>query len=728
MAAEMKETRSMSLATKTLIGLILGLGAGLFLGEYAKPLWSLGNIFIRLLQMLVLPYITLSLISGFGSLSYRKAGLLGQKAGLVLLLLWGIGILMVTLMPLVFPKWLSASFYSSSMVDSEHTLDIIDLFFPKNFFAALADNVVPGVVFLSMLFGIAVIGIRNKEKLLDNVEVVLQALISIMRFIVRLGPIWVFAIAAGTAGTVQLDEFRSLEIYLLTYVAFWMLLAFWVLPGLVTVLTPLTYSDVYRKADGAFAIAFATGNLLIVLPLIVEKCKKLLQECQLDSERAGTSVEIIVPLSFNFPNISKVMALGFCFFSAWFCDVDIPLAKYPVVFLTGIVTLFGKTLAVMPYLLRQMGIPADMFDLFVISQVILSRFGAMLAALSTLVLCLLGTLALERILRVHWGRLLRYLAVTAVLLAATMFPLRYFFAHVMHHTYTKDQVLERMHLLPDGVSVTVTPPSPGPIAAPDFSPGYVQRIQERGVLRVGFINDALPFAFRNAAGDLVGFDVEMAHELAQELGVSLLMVEITSPTVPLVARELREGYYDVIMSGVDANPALAEHGLFTIPYLSLTLAFVTEDSRSKQFSREDELRKLRNLRVGAYNSPFWLSKARRFVPHADVVPFETPYPYFEEDEHHVEAFFYTAEQGAAWSLLYPAFCVVVPKPRKQAVPLGYPVALENSEFMHYLNTWIRMKQDDGTIERLYDYWILGKERTAPASRWSVLRNVLHWVR
>jgi hypothetical protein len=44
----------------------------------------------------------------------------------------------------------------------------------------------------------------------------------------------------------------------------------------------------------------------------------------------------------------------------------------------------------------------------------------------------------------------------------------------------------------------------------------------------------------------------------------------------------------------------------------------------------------------------------------------------------------------------------------------------------FLSTWIELKKRDGTIQALYDHWILGKDAKAKAPRWSILRNVLGW--
>jgi hypothetical protein len=44
-----------------------------------------------------------------------------------------------------------------------------------------------------------------------------------------------------------------------------------------------------------------------------------------------------------------------------------------------------------------------------------------------------------------------------------------------------------------------------------------------------------------------------------------------------------------------------------------------------------------------------------------------------------------------------------------------------------VDTWIELKKKDRTIARLYDYWILGRSAVEREPRWSIMRNVLHWV-
>ena len=75
-----------SLSTNIFIGLILGISCGLFFGELCGDLNVVGNAFIKLLQMTILPYIVVSIVLGIGSLTYRNARMLAIKGGMLLLL------------------------------------------------------------------------------------------------------------------------------------------------------------------------------------------------------------------------------------------------------------------------------------------------------------------------------------------------------------------------------------------------------------------------------------------------------------------------------------------------------------------------------------------------------------------------------------------------------------------------------------------------------------------
>ena len=286
MIAEKDKTKPrLSLSTMILIGLGLGIACGIFFGEYCGFLSIIGDAFIQLLQMTILPYIIASLILGIGGLSYKQAKLLAVKGGIIMLLFWAISFTMVLLMPLSFPKWETASFFSTSLVSPPKEVDFLKLYIPSNPFWSLANNVVPAVVLFSILAGIALIGIKEKDSLVQGLMAVSGALIRMTNIVVKLTPIGVFAIAASAAGTMTVEEFGKLQVYLVSFNLAAVLLTFAVLPLLLKPVTPFRYKDIVGLSKDALVTAFTTGNLFIVLTVLTENCKSLFKKYSLTHEK-----------------------------------------------------------------------------------------------------------------------------------------------------------------------------------------------------------------------------------------------------------------------------------------------------------------------------------------------------------------------------------------------------------------------------------------------------------
>ena len=250
----------MTFSNRILVGLGAGIAVGLFLGEYALVLKWAADGFVKLLQMTVLPYVTLSIVTSLGSLSYAEARRLGLRAGVVVLALWAIALLFAGLIPLAFPTIETAMFFSTTLVDRPPPFDFVDLYIPSNPFNSLANNVVPAVVLFSVIVGIALIGVERKQALLDVLRTATQAVSRATHFIVRLTPFGLFAIAATAAGTLGGEALGRLQVYLVTYVAVAFLLTFWVLPGLIAAVTPIRASEVFALTRNALITAFVVGD------------------------------------------------------------------------------------------------------------------------------------------------------------------------------------------------------------------------------------------------------------------------------------------------------------------------------------------------------------------------------------------------------------------------------------------------------------------------------------
>ena len=113
--------------------------------------------------MTVLPYVMHSLIEGIGSLDGARARCLFVRVGTLSLVLWALALGAVMLMPFAFPEIESASFFSTTLVESRSPLDFVALYIPSNPFHSLANNIVPAVVLSSIFLGVALIAIERKQ-------------------------------------------------------------------------------------------------------------------------------------------------------------------------------------------------------------------------------------------------------------------------------------------------------------------------------------------------------------------------------------------------------------------------------------------------------------------------------------------------------------------------------------------------------------------------------------
>ena len=132
--------KNTSLTFRIITGLVLGVLTGLFFGEDAAGLNLIADIWIGLMQMTILPYVIVSLIVGLGQLDSTLARQLAVRGGLLMLVFWGIALLVVTVMPMSFPVFENASFYSSQAGETATQFNPVDLYIPKNPFHSMANE------------------------------------------------------------------------------------------------------------------------------------------------------------------------------------------------------------------------------------------------------------------------------------------------------------------------------------------------------------------------------------------------------------------------------------------------------------------------------------------------------------------------------------------------------------------------------------------------------------
>jgi ABC-type amino acid transport substrate-binding protein len=474
----------------------------------------------------------------------------------------------------------------------------------------------------------------------------------------------------------------------------------------------------------ALVTAFATGNLLIVLPILADRGKQVLGDAGVDAGVSESAVDVLVPASFTIPNMGTLLSLAFVPFAGWFTGFQLAPSQYPLFTTVGFVSFFGEPVVSLPFLLRLLRIPADTFELFITIDVITSRFGTLLAAAHTVVLALVAAFVMSGRLRIRWPRLVVFAASSAMLLAVPIVGTWGLFTYGVEPQYTGYREFVEMEPVIEPVEARELDAVPPPLPAERASGRRLGLIRERGSLRVGYFANALPWAFRNARGELVGFDIEMANLLARELGVELELVRIARSDA---ASQLDAGRCDLVMSGTVVTP----HGAAAVRYSrslgDLTVAFVVPQEKRETFSEWDGLRQREGLTLGLGPSPYYRRRLESLLPKARIVSLSSPRDFFTGEPDGVDALVTSAEVGSGWTLVYPRYAVAVPGPRRIAVPVAYAMPHGATRLHEVVDAFISLKISDGTTDTLFNHWFEGRNPTRERRRWSVVHDVLGWL-
>jgi hypothetical protein len=161
-------------------------------------------------------------------------------------------------------------------------------------------------------------------------------------------------------------------------------------------------------------------------------------------------------------------------------------------------------------------------------------------------------------------------------------------------------------------------------------------------------------------------------------------------------------------------------------YLDETLGFVVLDRDRRRFATWDAIRAAGPLTIAVPDLPYYIEALRARLPAARLRPVHTLAEMFGPDAPPADALAMPAERGSAWTLRYPRYSVAVPAGSIK-VPLAIAMPRGEPDLAGFINAWLDLKRKDGTLDALFDYWILGRDAAARAPRWSIIRDVLHWT-
>ena len=718
--------KKMSLGLRVLIGFVLGVACGALFGDLCAPLGIVGDTYVGLLQMTVLPYVALSITTRIGRLSLEGAARLGGRAGVTLLAFWGISLATVLAFAQSLPEWEAGSFFSPSLMEQPQRPDLVALYIPANVFSSLANNVVPAVVLFSICLGVALIPLPDKDRFLAPLEVGSAALGRITHFVVRLSPLGTFALTAHAAGTQSPHELIQIQAYVVLYSVAALFLALMALPLLVSSTTSIRYREVLSGFSSIGLTAFAIGKLFAVLTLIIDGVERILVGQGVTAEEARKSADLYVPLAYSFPNAGRLLTLLFLPFAGWFVGQPLGPANYPMLLSVGAVSLFGSPVAAIPFLLHMARLPADLFPLFLVSGIWCMRMGDVVGSMHLLAFTLIGSAASAGKLLLRPARLLRWLATTAgcglLCIAGTRAALSWALGD-REPAASRVMDVELTNRFAEIIEVA----DAGASAPARLEPGQTHRdrIRAAGRLRVAYDPDTPPFCYRSDSGELVGFDIDLIQRFAAELGAVL---EVLACSPDDLSAGFAEDRFDLAVGGIPSSMDHFGHFRESVAYIETHVALVVEDHRVGDVESLEQVISSGDLRLAMYLGDSVERRLKVEFPELELVHVASGLEVLRGERTDVDALVTSAEVGAVYTMLFPRYAVIVPSGMRARFPLVIAIREDAPELQRFLDQWIGLKKADGTLERLYEYWILGQRPEGRGPRWSLVRDVFGWVK
>ena len=379
--------RDTALFVKMTVGFVLGLIVAFVFGEQAQVLSPLGDILLNLLQLIVIPIIMVTLIDAVNS---TRPGNLVRVAfktfAFYILTTIAAVVISLALALLINPgTGLHRPEKSAETPDAPSFVDQLVSIFPDNIFKALADGNILALIFVSMVIGLTLAGMRRSTEetisgfgklVYDLVLAAKEMTFRILAGILQYAPFGVLALVASDIGSQGLDALAALgKLTGVVYAGLAAQILLIYIPLLLINRIPV--GGFFRVAGAPMATAFTTQSSSGTIPVSLEATRKagILQEV------AG----FVIPLGATINMDGAVIRLGASVvLAANIVGHDMTVLELGAVVLTATLVSIGTAgvpgagLIGLTILLQQAGLPLETVALVAGVDVILGMGATMI--------------------------------------------------------------------------------------------------------------------------------------------------------------------------------------------------------------------------------------------------------------------------------------------------------------------------------------------------------------
>lgn len=370
------------LAWQILIALVLGIIVGAILHNQIESrewlvsnvLSPAGDIFIRLIKMIVVPIVISTLIVGIAGVGdAKKLGRIGLKTIIYFEVITTVAIIVGITLANVFQPGQGIDMSALTVVDisqyektteqvqsgSHSLVSTVLSLIPANVFASMARGDMLPIIFFSVLFGLGLSSLpkETKEPLLNVFKAVSESMFKVTHMIMRYAPIGVFGLISVTVanfGFASLIPLAKLVILVYAAILFFAL----VILGTVARLCKLRIWTLIRILKDELILAYSTASSETVLPRIIEKMEAY------GAPKSITSFVVPTGYSFNLDGSTLYQSIA-AIFIAQLYGIELSIGQEIILVLTlmvtskGIAGVPGVSFVVLLATLGSVGIPLE---------------------------------------------------------------------------------------------------------------------------------------------------------------------------------------------------------------------------------------------------------------------------------------------------------------------------------------------------------------------------------
>lgn len=363
---------TLSLTSQILIATIGGIIFGVLVGDWAKNIKFIGDIFLRLIQMSVVILVMSSIIAAVGGGDNKDVGKMGFHTIKWILAFTIFSAFLGLVLSLIIKPGLGIELASAAEIGevqvAEASLqDTLVNFVPKNVISSMANSEMVPVIVFSVIFGIAM-GIYTKESKNETVVNLIKGIngtvTNIIKLVMKVAPLGIFALLADVAGTVGfaviLPMLKFLGLQLIGTI-----IQFAIFVPLVAALTKVNPLLMPKKFMKMSIMALTTTSGAVTLPTKME-----------DSyEKFGISrrvVDFTGPITMSMNSTGAVMCyVAAIFFMAQATGIELSVYQMGMAILLstlmclGTISVPGGSLIVYTFLASSLGLPLSSLSVLI---------------------------------------------------------------------------------------------------------------------------------------------------------------------------------------------------------------------------------------------------------------------------------------------------------------------------------------------------------------------------